>query len=80
MDILMVHPKGKMNMSKWLQSSKHITFRVDGAVAYITLNRPEVRNALSWELLNEYRGALLEADDLTDVGVVVAAVSVQAMT
>lgn len=62
-----------MNMSKWLQSSKHITFRVDGAVAYITLNRPEVRNALSWELLNEYRGALLEADDLTDVGVVVVA-------
>lgn len=60
-------------MGKWLKSCEHIAFRVEGAVGYITLNRPHVRNALSWDLLVEYRNALLEADDLTGVGVVVVA-------
>lgn len=58
-------------MSKWLRSNAHVSFKVDGSVAYVTLNRPEVRNALSWDLLSEYRDALLEADDLTRVAVVV---------
>ena len=40
-------------------------------VARITLNRPERRNALSWEMLSELRAALLEADDLRAVSVIV---------
>jgi enoyl-CoA hydratase len=48
---------------KWLRTTECLTFEVDGAVAWITLNRPEKRNALSRTLLRELREALLEADD-----------------
>ena len=51
-------------MGKWLQSNEHLTFEVRERVARITLNRPDRRNALSWEMLSELRAALLEADDL----------------
>ncbi|MBO9650524.1 MAG: crotonase/enoyl-CoA hydratase family protein [Variovorax sp.] len=58
-------------MGKWLQSSEHLTFEVRERVARITLNRPDRRNALSWEMLSELRAALLEADDLRSVSVIV---------
>jgi len=58
-------------MGKWLQSSEHLVFEVRERVARITLNRPDRRNALSWEMLSELRGALLEADDLRAVSVIV---------
>lgn len=58
-------------MGKWLQSSEHLVFDVRERVARITLNRPDRRNALSWELLSELRAALLEADDLRAVSVIV---------
>ncbi|OUL99619.1 crotonase/enoyl-CoA hydratase family protein [Variovorax sp. JS1663] len=58
-------------MGKWLQSSEHLRFDVREQVARITLNRPDRRNALSWELLVELRAALLEADDLRAVSVIV---------
>jgi len=58
-------------MSKWITTSEHVAFDVRDRVARITLNRPERRNALSWEMLLELRAALLEADDLKSVGVVV---------
>ncbi len=58
-------------MGKWLQSSEHLVFEVRERVARITLNRPDRRNALSWELLSELRAALLEADDLRSVSVIV---------
>lgn len=58
-------------MGKWLQSSEHLMFEVRERVARITLNRPDRRNALSWELLSELRAALLEADDLRSVSVIV---------
>lgn len=48
---------------KWLRTTECLTFAVEGAVARITLNRPEKRNALSRTLLRELREALLEADD-----------------
>lgn len=48
---------------KWLRTTEWLTFEVEGAVARITLNRPEKRNALSRALLRELREALLEADD-----------------
>lgn len=56
---------------KWLKQPTLILFDVDGAVARITLNRPEKRNALSPELLAELRDAMMEADDRTDVNVIV---------
>jgi enoyl-CoA hydratase len=58
-------------MGKWLQSTEHLTFEVRERVARITLNRPDRCNALSWELLTELRAALLEADDLRAVSVIV---------
>lgn len=58
-------------MAKWMVSNEHVGFDVQDRVARITLNRPERRNALSWEMLVELRAALLEADDLRSVGVVV---------
>jgi enoyl-CoA hydratase len=58
-------------MAKWMHSSDHVRLAVADRVARITLNRPDRRNALSWEMLTELRGALLEADDLTRVSVVV---------
>lgn len=58
-------------MAKWLKSTDFIRFHVDKRVAWITLNRPDRRNALSFEMLTELRGALLEADDLTTVSCIV---------
>ncbi|ABF12364.1 crotonase/enoyl-CoA hydratase family protein [Cupriavidus metallidurans] len=60
-------------MRKWLRTTESIEFAVKGRVAYVTLNRPECRNALSPELLAEYRSALLEADDLRAVSAIVVA-------
>lgn len=58
-------------MAKWLKSTEFITFEVQDAIATVTLNRPEKRNALSRGLLRELREALLEADDLRAVRCVV---------
>ncbi|MBB5498669.1 crotonase/enoyl-CoA hydratase family protein [Paraburkholderia sp. MM5384-R2] len=58
-------------MSKWLKSSECILFSVVEKVATITLNRPDKRNAISQVLLREFHEAMLEADDLVDVNVIV---------
>jgi enoyl-CoA hydratase len=58
-------------MAKWIQTTEHVSFEVRDRIARITLNRPDRRNALSWEMLVELRAALLEADDLMAVSVVV---------
>ena len=55
---------------KWLKSTETIGFDVTDAVARITLNRPDKRNALSAEMIRELHEALLEADDRTDVNVI----------
>lgn len=60
-------------MRKWLQSTDTITFAVRDKTAYITLNRPERRNALTMKMLQELHDALLEADDRTEVHSVVLA-------
>jgi enoyl-CoA hydratase len=58
-------------MAKWLKTTETISFEVRDRIAWITLNRPEKRNALNWEGLQEIRDALLEADDLTSVHCIV---------
>jgi len=58
-------------MSKWLRSTNYLTFDIKGGVAWVTLNRPEKRNALSRDLLRELREAMLEADDRKAVHCVV---------
>lgn len=58
-------------MNKWLRSTEFLQFAVQDGVAWITLNRPEKRNALSRALLEELRAALLEADDRRTVHCIV---------
>ncbi|WP_028222462.1 crotonase/enoyl-CoA hydratase family protein [Paraburkholderia oxyphila] len=60
-------------MAKWLKSSECIEFDVTERVARITLNRPDKRNAINNLLLQELKAALLEADDLKSVNVIVLA-------
>lgn len=58
---------------KWLREPVHVLFEVATPVATITLNAPEKRNALGGAMLKELHDALLEADDRTDINVVVLA-------
>ena len=60
-------------MAKWLKTTETITFEVRERVARITLNRPEKRNALSGQMIDELQAALTEADDRRDVHVIVLA-------
>lgn len=55
---------------KWLKNPQFVKFELVDKVACIKLNRPDRRNALSNELLQELRDAFLEADDREDVHVV----------
>ena len=60
-------------MAKWLKTQDFISFEIRDKIAYITMNRPEKRNALSPELIKEIHDAMLEADDLVEVHAVVLA-------
>jgi len=50
---------------------KYIQYAVHDRLAYITLNRPEKRNALDYELVSELRVAFKAAEDDPDVKIVV---------
>ncbi len=43
-------------------STAHTTFEADGPIAFLTFNRPETRNAMTWEMY----AALVEACDRVD--------------
>ncbi|MCC7123142.1 MAG: crotonase/enoyl-CoA hydratase family protein [Gammaproteobacteria bacterium] len=58
-------------MAKWIRSAEHIAFAVRDKIARITLNRPAKRNALHEPMMRELHDAMLEADDLVDVNVIV---------
>lgn len=58
-------------MGRYLHKPQSVLFEVVGAVAVVTLNRPEKRNALANDLVTEMRDALLEADARDDVHAVV---------
>jgi enoyl-CoA hydratase len=60
-------------MGKYLKSTELIEFAVRERVARITLNRPDKRNALSPAMIQELHDALIEADALLDVNVIVLA-------
>jgi len=60
-------------MGKYLKTTNLIEFAVCDRVARITLNRPNKRNALSPPLITELCDALVEADALVDVNVIVLA-------
>ncbi|MEK9210934.1 crotonase/enoyl-CoA hydratase family protein [Sphingomonas sp. 2378] len=57
--------------AKWLKTSETLRFEVRDRVAWITLNRPDKRNTLNAPMLREIHDALLEADDLAEVNVIV---------
>lgn len=48
-----------------------LLYRVDGPVARLTINRPEMRNALTWDLVADLRRRLAEAGNDPAVRVVV---------
>jgi methylglutaconyl-CoA hydratase len=50
---------------------KYIQYAVHDRLAYITLNRPEKRNALSYDLVSELRVAFKAAEDDQDVKIVI---------
>lgn len=50
---------------------ENILYEVDDRIARITLNRPQVRNALNWAMLNELSEALKAAELDNDVGVII---------
>ena len=58
-------------MAKYLGDTKYILFEVKDRIARITFNRPEKRNALHPPMLAELRDALIEADALVDVNVII---------
>ncbi|MDE8344623.1 MAG: crotonase/enoyl-CoA hydratase family protein [Acidocella sp.] len=60
-------------MARFLKSTTAITFEVAGAVAHVTLNRPQTHNALTMQMLDELNQAFLEADARTDVNVILLA-------
>lgn len=60
-----------MSARRYLRSEDHIAFAVEERVAWITLNRPEKRNALSDAMLRELHEALLESDALLEVNAIV---------
>ena len=60
-------------MGRFLDSPQSLLFEVRERVARITLNRPDKRNTLSPQVLEELHAALLEADARQDVNVVVLA-------
>ena len=58
-------------MGRHFKSSDVLEFEVRERIAWVTLNRPEKRNALTPSLIRDLHDALIEADARTDVNVVV---------
>ena len=43
-------------------STPHVLFELDGSIAFLTINRPDARNAMTWEMY----GALVDACERVD--------------
>ncbi|UMG93717.1 crotonase/enoyl-CoA hydratase family protein [Nocardioides sp. TF02-7] len=61
----------RWSVVKWLADPCDIRLRTEGPVAYITIDKPEKRNAMSLGTLTELRDAMLECDDRKAVRCVV---------
>ena len=53
-----------------MSKSDQIQYAVEGAVAVITLNRPQVLNALTPELINDWQAAIEKANADDQVGAI----------
>jgi enoyl-CoA hydratase/carnithine racemase len=53
------------------EASEEVLYHVDGGVARVTINRPERRNAVSWNVIRSIRDHLAEAKADDDVHVLV---------
>jgi enoyl-CoA hydratase/carnithine racemase len=62
---------GSAAMTDGTEVAPGLLYDVDGAVARLVINRPERRNALTWELVGAMRTALADADADPAVRVVV---------
>jgi (methylthio)acryloyl-CoA hydratase len=51
-------------------SAELVTYRLEGRIALVGLNRPEKRNAINEEVINTLRAAVHRAGDEADVGVI----------
>src|SRR5258705_8874954 len=49
----------------------HTVFEVDGPIATLTFNRPEARNAMTWEMYEALVAACERVDDDADLRVLV---------
>src|SRR6201990_1456298 len=64
------HPASE-NPTTAFMNDGSVIYAVEGAVALVTLNRPEKRNALDDSLVNGLKSALRDADSREDVRAVV---------
>jgi len=62
---------GSAAMAEDTEVAPGLRYGVDGAVAQLVINRPERRNALTWELVGAMRAALADADADPAVRVIV---------
>ncbi len=54
-----------------MMNYKNILVQIDGAKATITLNRPEVLNALNWDLLSEMEASLRSLEENNQIRVII---------
>lgn len=54
-----------------MMSEQLVITRQNGHIYEITLNRPDKRNAMNWELMNQLEAAIDHAETLTDVRAVI---------
>lgn len=54
-----------------MEEYSFVDVRYKNGVAYVGLNRPEARNALNYQLLDEIMHACTDADNCDDIGVIV---------
>ncbi|MGD9817307.1 MAG: enoyl-CoA hydratase-related protein [Desulfomonilaceae bacterium] len=58
-------------MSDQLEQTRLVTYHREGAIGFITLNRPDKRNALNLEVWDSLHGAVMEAEKDAEARVVI---------
>ena len=62
-------------MSKAAEAEQVILYERDGRIAYLTLNRPKLMNALCWPLMEQLEVLLKKAEQDPEVGVIILRVA-----